>query len=654
MAPISYFYVCLAALFTSLIMIPPVSKMAVRIGGMDCRDARKLHDREVPRLAGVAIFFAFLLAFIVFIPWRQQSLGFAFGALIIFLTGLIDDLITLSPRQKFLGEGLAALAAVLIGGIRLDSLGNVLGTGELALGALAIPFSVIAIVGIMNSINLLDGLDGLAGGVTAICTVAFGVLAYKSGNVWLLGMSAALVGALFGFLKYNTYPARVFMGDCGSLFLGYCMGIFAISLINGSAGRYSEMTSFIILAVPILDTLFVMFNRVRNGKGVFSPDRTHIHHRLLNTGMQHKSAVVTVYCLSQMASVMALFTRKLPDFALATTLLVGAPALYIAFRMLMATLMRHGIHTRRIIPSLWEARTRACRRAVYLSRYLRATIKYLTILVLLMSALIPAQKGLVSPSIAAILLALSLILLLITGDYCNRFLVFTLYFVGGFLVFSLDNVARNEVFLGVRVVLFSHAIFLVLFVLEGLEVLLRRKKGMLVSSGLEYLILLMVLTVPFLPQAMLSQYHLLTVVGKSIILFIAYKMTLTRRATASRSLVVVTQLALLAYMVQVETVCLLVLLGYGVKVGFLEQREKWQRVLHFRPLRPYRMQLVRWQRRSAAVWHPEAIYRVLWWFQLQDGEFDTIAERHGAGSGTPAPAGPMWQKRYPVNYRSSR
>ena len=313
---ITLFYIFFTALMASLILIPPISHLAIRVGGIDVPDERKVHCDDTPRLGGIAIFSAFLFAVLFFCDIDLQIKGFLSGAVIIFLTGLADDLTNLTPRQKFLGEIIAATIAVVIGGLELSSLGNPLGLGTISLGPFAIPFTIFAVVGVTNAVNLLDGLDGLAAGGTAIACLAFGTLAYQSGNYSLLALDLALIGAIIGFLRYNTYPAKIFMGDSGSLFLGYCMGIFSVMLITSGNTKISTYTPLVILAVPVLDTLVVMFKRLSLGNKVFSPDKSHIHHRLLEIGIGHKYSVILVYGISYFLSLFAVLCYDLPDYIL--------------------------------------------------------------------------------------------------------------------------------------------------------------------------------------------------------------------------------------------------------------------------------------------------------------------------------------------------
>lgn len=232
MPKIHLFYIFLTSMLTSLVLIPPISRLATSIGVYDDQDERKLHSGAIPRLGGIAIFFAVLLSVILFSEINLQIRGFLAGAVVIFLTGLTDDLAKIVPVKKLLGEVLAAWVATVLGNLQINSIGNLFGGGAIELGYLSIPFTVFAIVGVINAVNLLDGLDGLAGGVTAIAACAIGLIAYLTGHNNLAVLCMALLGGVVGFLKFNSYPARIFMGDGGSLFLGYCLAVLSVQLVQ--------------------------------------------------------------------------------------------------------------------------------------------------------------------------------------------------------------------------------------------------------------------------------------------------------------------------------------------------------------------------------------------------------------------------------------
>lgn len=544
---ITLFYIFFTALMASLILVPPISHLAIRVGGVDVPDERKVHCDDTPRLGGIAIFSAFLFAVLFFCDIDRQIKGFLSGAIIIFLTGLADDLTNLNPRQKFLGEILAATIAVVIGGLELSSLGNPLGLGILGLGPFAIPFTIFAVVGVTNAVNLLDGLDGLAAGGTAIACLAFGTLAYQSGNYSLLALDVALIGAIIGFLRYNTYPATIFMGDSGSLFLGYCMGIFSVMLVTAGNGNVTISTyiPLIILAVPILDTLVVMSKRLCNGNRVFSPDKSHIHHRLLEIGIGHKYSVILVYGISYLLSLFAVLCYKVQDYILVAVLFVGATSFY----ALITLLFRVRIAGR--IPGIRSNQpirhTRTFRRLVELTQRLLGLIKYLLLAIITLALFTPPSSNPKIIITAGILLLLFAVLLLLVKQQESMFLQFVIYFNSAFVIYLMENFGRNTTLFGLPLLTLSNGLFLCLLVVEGAKIFLRKRTDYLIGTPFEYLVLLIVIAVPLLPTAFTSQYHLLTVAAKSVIMFMAYQLVLIRQVKKNRKIIFATFIALMVF-----------------------------------------------------------------------------------------------------------
>jgi UDP-GlcNAc:undecaprenyl-phosphate GlcNAc-1-phosphate transferase len=290
------FYTFMTALFTALIVVPFLRKWALEQGNVDVPDERKMHETPMPRLGGIAIFLSFLLAVIIYVPVTPTIRGFLAGGLIIFVTGLVDDLTELSAKRKFAGEVAACLATIMLGNLWLVNLGNLFGFGEIILPTwIGIPFTVFAVVGVINAINLIDGLDGLAGGISMIALTAFFLLGLMNNDVQTALLAAAAAGAVLGFLKYNFYPARIFMGDAGSLTIGFLLGFLAVYVTQRPGATISPMVPILILGLPLLDTIWVMTSRVLQGESPFVADRTHVHHKFLSLGFEHRFTVVIIY-----------------------------------------------------------------------------------------------------------------------------------------------------------------------------------------------------------------------------------------------------------------------------------------------------------------------------------------------------------------------
>jgi len=311
------FIVILVCLFLSLLLIPAVKILSVRLDALDLPNPRKVHNGAIPRLGGVAIFFSSFLPIGVYIFLFDSKLTWLLVALVlVFITGLIDDIIRIGFKRKTLGLLLASCIVIYIGDIHLKSLGNLFALGDIYLGYFSIPFTFFAIVGVTNAINLIDGLDGLAGGIGVIALLCLSFLSYLGGAPSLTILSLALLGSLIGFLIYNRYPASVFMGDSGSLYLGFSLAVISVILTQNPHQILKPVIPVIILAVPIFDTLWVMGKRIMRGENPFMADKMHIHHCLMELGMSHKKVVYLLWGATSFVSLFAILFRDLPSYML--------------------------------------------------------------------------------------------------------------------------------------------------------------------------------------------------------------------------------------------------------------------------------------------------------------------------------------------------
>lgn len=291
----------LAAAIISFITTPVVRSLAFKIGAVDVpRDNRRMHKRPIPRMGGLAIFFGFLLSTLLFVPLKTHWRGMLLGAVIIVVLGIFDDIYALPAKPKFLVQILAALVAVYMGNrIEILSNPNLFSSDPYwTLGVLSIPISVLWIVGVTNAVNLIDGLDGLACGVSTISSMSMLVIALTVSEPDVAFLMAALAGGCIGFLPYNLNPAKIFMGDTGSTFLGFVLATVSVQGLFKSYAIISFVVPFLMLGLPIFDTCFAILRRVAHGQSPMSPDRGHIHHRLIDMGFSQKQAVAVLYVIS--------------------------------------------------------------------------------------------------------------------------------------------------------------------------------------------------------------------------------------------------------------------------------------------------------------------------------------------------------------------
>ena len=298
------------AFLVTLAATPLVIRLAIALGVVDQPDPRKVHTRLMPRLGGLAIFAGYVAATVWMMATFREIKVIMLGALVIVATGLLDDRFGLRPWVKLVGQILAASVVVALGiqaqfiYFPFNSAGSII-----EFGWLSIPLSIFWLVGVMNAVNLIDGLDGLAAGVTAIAATTMLILALGMGNLPVVFMAAALIGSLIAFLFFNFHPAQIFMGDTGSLFLGYMMGV--LSLLGFKQVAFTSfVVPLLVLAVPLSDTTFAILRRLLSGRSIAQPDKRHLHHALLALGLSHRQAVLAIYGLSLFFGLSAiLFSR---------------------------------------------------------------------------------------------------------------------------------------------------------------------------------------------------------------------------------------------------------------------------------------------------------------------------------------------------------
>lgn len=317
-----YLSTFIVSLVLTMILVPPLIRLAPVIGALDIPDARKVHSKAIPRIGGIAMIIGALVPILFWVPIALNTTAIVLAFLIILVFGLWDDRANLDYRIKFFGQILAVLVAVFFGDVVVRDVPFI--NAELP-EYIAIPFTIFALVGITNAINLSDGLDGLAGGTMLLTFSMMALLGFKAEGFTLVILCLAISGSILGFLRHNTYPAQIFMGDTGSQFLGFSAGVAVILLTQNTNGALSPMLPLLLLGLPILDTVAVMSTRIYEGRSPFSPDKNHIHHKLLAVGLDHYEAVFIIYLAQTLLVSSAYFLRYESDLLIF--------ALYMAFSL---------------------------------------------------------------------------------------------------------------------------------------------------------------------------------------------------------------------------------------------------------------------------------------------------------------------------------
>jgi UDP-GlcNAc:undecaprenyl-phosphate GlcNAc-1-phosphate transferase len=325
-------------------LTPVVRMLARRLGALDhALTSRKAHGKPVPRLGGIAIVFAFNapLVALLFVNsevgrrfWEhpEKALGLVGGGIAIAALGVWDDLRGANARTKFLVQFCVGAVMYWLG-FRVDWIGNPFGA-PIQLGWFSLPFTMLWIAGVINAMNLIDGLDGLAGGVALVAVSTTLAIAALNGQPLMVLFAAALAGAVLGFLFYNFNPASIFMGDTGSMFLGFVLATTAIQTNQKSSTTVAIAVPIIALGVPIADTLLAMLRRAARGAPIFSADRGHIHHRLLASGLSHRQAVLALYAASIVLGGVALLLSFASASQSTYLLLALSGVAYLALRRL--------------------------------------------------------------------------------------------------------------------------------------------------------------------------------------------------------------------------------------------------------------------------------------------------------------------------------
>lgn len=294
--------IVLTSFVFSATFIPIVKKIAEFIGAMDIPNKRKVHKKPIPRLGGLGIYGGFLLGYMLFGQHSVQMNAILIGSFIILVTGIFDDIKPVPAKYKFLAQIVGASIIPLYGGILLQDI-SAFGL-YLNFGVFAYPITILFIVGIVNCINLIDGLDGLSSGISSIYFLTIGIigLLLNNSNGLDVTLTFIMLGSTLGFLLHNFHPAKIFMGDSGSMFLGYIIAV--ISLLGF---KNVTLTSFVVpmflLAIPVMDTLFAILRRIINHKPIGMPDKNHLHHQLLKMKLSQTKTVLVIYSVDMLFAI---------------------------------------------------------------------------------------------------------------------------------------------------------------------------------------------------------------------------------------------------------------------------------------------------------------------------------------------------------------
>ena len=501
----------------TVLLMPIMINLACKLNFFDFPNSRKIHCDPIPRIGGIVMAFGAFLPIIIWAPMNDFVRAVLIGSGILILFGLVDDIREISFKAKFIGQILAALIVVLFGGLKIESIGLLAHRVFIFPVWLSIPLSIIIIVAVTNAINLTDGLDGLAGGVSLLTFLCIGYLSYLNQSQGFEIISVAMVGSIFGLLRYNTHPARVFMGDAGSQLLGFVAIVLSLALTRDS-NQLSITLILFIMGIPLIDTMSVMAQRIFKGRSPFVADRNHLHHKIMNLGFYHSESVLLLYIGHASLVCMGFIFRFMPAWALLSIYVLFSGAFVAA--ILVGDYNGWKIQRYDFIDKVIKGHLRKLREENVIIKFSFKAVEIGFIFLLLFSCFLPQHIPAYFSLASMTLLGLIIFSWRIKKEWTATAIEISIFLMIPFLVyFSEKDVAYLINTTLIKTYAFSFGI-LIFFVLLTLK--FTRRKGFK-STPMDYLILIIALVVPNLPDERIRKWQMGLIAAKIIVLFFTYE-----------------------------------------------------------------------------------------------------------------------------------
>jgi UDP-GlcNAc:undecaprenyl-phosphate GlcNAc-1-phosphate transferase len=500
----------ITAMAISMVIIPVMVRLAPRIGMIDRPDSRKVHAQPIPRAGGVGIVIGSLVPIALWLPVDKLYVAYLLGAIVLLIFGVWDDIKELGHYAKFIGQFIAVVLVVYFGDLYVTHL-PFMGL-ETIRDDVGKPFTVFALIGMINAINHSDGLDGLAGGMSLLSLSCMAYLAFLANGNEVVLIALSTIGGVFGFLRYNTHPARVFMGDGGSQFLGFTLGFLAVLLIEKVNPTISPALPALMLGLPIADILAVFAQRVYHGMNWFRASKNHIHHRLLQLGFDHYEAVVIIYSIQILFVISAIFLVYETDFLILS--IYGGVCLLVFVFLLMAERGRWRAHRSSYASGLSKVILDLKRNKLFMALplwYVATTIPLAFILISLGIDDVPRDIG-----IASAVLCLILLLFVTALKNTNSIIVQAISYVTGAFVIYLET--RHLGHRGLLINGIEIAYFVGLALAIGITIRYSNKSDFR-TTPLDYLVIVIILFAGFLLNNLPQKASLGSMAVKLVILF---------------------------------------------------------------------------------------------------------------------------------------
>ena len=506
----------LSTIITVLLM-PIVINLACRVNIMDIPDARKIHCDPIPRIGGVAMAIGAFIPIILWAPPDKFVTSILLGGGFLVVFGLVDDIKNIGFKLKFTGQIIAALVVILYGGIQIKSLGFMMPSGYHLPNWASITLTLLVIVAVTNAINLSDGLDGLAGGITLLTFLCIGYLSYLHKFQAIKVISVAMIGAIFGLLRYNTHPATVFMGDAGSQLLGFIAITLSLALTRKSEQMSITLTLF-MMGIPIIDTLCVIAQRIFSGRSPFVADQNHIHHKLMRLGLFHSESVLTIYLAHAILVCLGfIFRSKSPWFLM--VFYVSYSGLLIA-SIFIAEASGYRIKRYHFIDKILKKQLRVLKEENAVIKFSFRAVEIGFIFILLFSCFLPHQINIFFSFFSMAFLGIILVVWPIKKAWATNIIEISIFLMIPFLIYLGETQAIYLAHTALEKAYTYSFGLLIICVLLTLK--FTRRRGFK-STPMDFLILFVALVVPNLPDERIQAWQMGLVAAKIIVLFFSYE-----------------------------------------------------------------------------------------------------------------------------------
>jgi UDP-GlcNAc:undecaprenyl-phosphate/decaprenyl-phosphate GlcNAc-1-phosphate transferase len=527
------------ALFITLVSIPMFKSVAVKAHILDIPNERKVHSTPIPKSGGLAMALGFCVAILYGLTLDRFIGSVIIGSIILVAMGLADDRYVIGYKPKFLSQIVAALVIIIYGGVEINSLGMLLPAGlDLPLGV-SWPLTLMVIVGVTNAINLADGLDGLAGGMILIIFLCLFALAYQMGDNAVAIMCLAMLGALFGFLSFNTYPASVFMGDAGSQLLGFVSIVLALRITQANA-LLCPVLPLLIIGFPIIDTCIVMFERIKAGRSPFVADNNHYHHKLLSLGFFHTEAVFIIYLLQTIFVACAYIFRFSSDWFILGLYLILSGIVITFFQVTY----KYSIKFKRyeMIDKVIKGKLRFLKNRDTILFFTTVTLDILLPSLMIINCIVVQGLPAYISICALLLVAVIVCLWVVNKQIIGSIVRLVLYFMIPAIVYFNLKQPYNFFGLSFRMLYLGCCFICILSAL--ILVRLNRRKGSFQISPMDFLILIIALSVSPLINTIMNSRQAEFIIVQILIFFYSYEILFNNRKRGKNIVIATTLISL--------------------------------------------------------------------------------------------------------------